>query len=184
MTSQPIVFVWTELEVCAEGGVIETARAMVPHLRYARVAARQFELGGEYPLEVVQNRSMASHNQYFAAVGEAYDNLPEKISASFPSAEHLRKWALIQCGHFEQKETEWDTRRDAMRHATFVRIEDEFARIKVDKTVVIVRRAKSQSLGAMKKKEFEQSKKDVLDLLESMTSVPKGSLMKHAGRGA
>lgn len=193
--SQPVVFVWSELDVCVEGGVVERVKAMVPSSRYSRVASKQFTLDAEYPLEIVQYRSMASHNQYFAAVSDAFDNLPEKLAPSFPSDTHLRKWALIQCGHFKQKETEWDTRHDAMRHATYVRTKEVYSRINVEKVprviedgaerwVVIVREPLSQDFASMSKAEFEQSKRDVLELLESIINVPKGALMKNAGRSA
>ena len=36
----------------------------------------------------------------------------------------------------------------------------------------------------MGKERFEASKRDVLDLLESMVDVPKGTLMREAGNAA
>jgi hypothetical protein len=180
MRQQPVVFMWD-------------GDHMVPQARYKRVCDRQFVVGEEYVLERVESRSMASHNQFFAAVNDAFDNLPEKLAASFPSAEHLRKWALIQTRHFEQREIEYDTQHDAETSARYARTEDIYARIKVERMpsgsghgrwLLVIRKARSQSLGAMKKAEFEQSKRDVLDLLETMTEVPKGSLMKNAGRAA
>ena len=49
---------------------------------------------------------------------------------------------------------------------------------------VIVRRAKSQAMPAMKKQEFEDSKKAVLELIEHLISVPKGTLKEEGGRSA
>ncbi len=72
--------------------------------------------------------------------------------------------------------------------ALYARGEDHYARIKVehgdDKWVVIKRTAHSQALGKMTKDEFQKSKQDVLDLLESMLGVPLGSLRREAGRAA
>lgn len=186
--TQPVVFVWKELDVCVEGGVVERVKAMVPIQRYVRVAAKQFEEGAEYPLEVLQLRNMAFHNFYMAAVEEAYSNLPESLAPSFPSSTHLRRWALIQLGHFLQREITYETEEDANRCARWIRADDTYSRIRVQKAedgwMVIVRTAKSQELSSMAKAEFEQTARDVLELLETKINVPKGSLMKNAGRSA
>ena len=72
-----------------------------------------------------------------------------------------------------------------MSTTTFIRTEDEYARMPNNHpTIVLIRKAKSQSMAAMGKALFEQSKKDVLDLLESMVNVPKGTLMREGGMSA
>jgi hypothetical protein len=177
MKRQPIVFQWNAEE-----------QAMRPSTRYLH-ACSKFEDGAEYVLAEVENRSMASHSHDFASVNEAWTQLPERIASSFPTAEHLRKWALIQCGFFEQREIEMDSRLDANRMARYIRVDDHFSRIKVEivaegKWMVIVRRAQSQAIGKMSKDEFQKSKQDVLDLLAQMIEVPRGTLAKEAGRSA
>lgn len=185
----PIVYQWREVEVInPDDGTVDRVLAHVPVPRYRKAAAAQFASGEEYPLIKLQPRDMRSHNHYFAAVGNAFDNLPEKIAARFPSAEHLRKWALIETNWFDEKEFDCPDEKFARRLGTFIRTEDEYARISFHASgrtwKVIVRRAKSQAVLELGAEDFKQSKKDVLDLLEAMTSVPKGSLMKHAGRSA
>ncbi len=130
---------------------------------------------------------MASHRQFFAAVNDGFRNLPENVAARFPSSEHMRKWLLIETGWHEEKEFECASAKHAKALCTFIRTEDEYVRISNPKnhpTTVIIRKARSQSLAAMGKQDFENSKRDVLDLLESMVDVPKGTLMREAGNAA
>lgn len=182
----PVVFNYREVQDRETGEIIT---AMVPQSRYAKVAKRQYVLGEEYPLVPLEARSRASHSAYFAQINEAFDNLPESIAARWPSAEHLRKWLLVETGWFEEKEYDFDTERDALRLANFIRTEDEYARIfktqvGPKKWKVIVRRAKSQSAASMAKQAFEDSKKAVLDALEHEIGLARGQLKKHAGRSA
>ena len=181
MRIQPIVFIWSEAIVPESG---EIKRVMVPQPRYAKIAARQFVDGQEYPLAILETRSRASHNQFFAALHEGFQNLPEKIAPRFPTEDHLRKWLLCETGWFDEDEFDFETEKQANRLARWIRTDNEYARIKVVGTRVIVRRAKSQSAAAMGKDTFEQSKRDVLDLLEAMTNVPRGTLKREAGRAA
>lgn len=183
-TYHPVVFTWVDVDVVDEHGVATKCKAMVPLKRYDNLAKKQFHDGEEYPLVILEARSRASHSFYFASVGNGFDNLPEKIAARWPTAEHLRKWLLIECGWFEEREFDCDSEINARRLATFIRTEDEYARISLHGKKVIVRRAKSQSAAAMGKKDFEDSKKAVLDLLEHFTEVPRGTLNKEARRRA
>ena len=185
MRMYPVTFCWQKVDlVDGEDGAAVRAWAMVPQQRYHNVCQRQFAAGEAYPLQVVEERSMASRKQYFAAVNEGFKNLPESIAARFPSAEHLRKWLLIETGWHEEKEFECASAKHAKALCTFIRTEDDYVRISNPKNrppLVIIRKARSQALASMGKALFEQSKKDVLDLLESMVNVPKGTLMREAG---
>jgi hypothetical protein len=180
----PVVMKWTEVDTVDADGVVRSTWAMVPQARYERVCKKQYQPGEEYPLVVLEPRSRASHNAFFAEIGSAFSNLPENIAARFPTAEHLRKWCLIETGWFDEKEFDCPDEKFAKRLGTFIRTQDDFARISVHRVgsawKVIVRQAKSQSAQAMSKQPFEESKKDVLDLLEAMTNVPRGSFKKEA----
>lgn len=187
----PVVFVWRDVDVIADDGEVTRARAMVPIVRYAKVAARQYgDSGTEHTLEPVTHRDMHRHNHFFAALNEAFKNLPEQIAARWPTSEHFRKWLLIETGWFDEKEWDFEGRgaqKNAERLGLFVRAEAEFARIKTvevapGKWKVIVRRAKSQAIPAMKPEEFYQSKKDVLDYASGMIGVRPTELKKQAGR--
>lgn len=184
MRRQPIMFEWKELDVCVEGGEVVRMRAMVPHKRYQRVAQRQYTLDGEYVLDELDERSEASHRQYFAAINDGFRNLPESVAANFSSAEHLRAWCLIECGYHEERIIDCESEREAKRYATFIRIEKLHARLKRREDKLVVQYPRSQAYGAMNKHEFEKSKRDVLELIESMIELHRGALMKEAGRSA
>ncbi len=127
----PVTFIWRELAVVDEQGEISHVKAMVPLPRFGNMCGRQYHYGEEYPLVPLEARSRASHNQYFAALHDGFMNLPEKIAARWPSEEHLRKWLLVETGWFEEKEFDFDTEAQAKRLGTFIRTEDEYARIAV-----------------------------------------------------
>ena len=182
--TQPVVFVWKEVEIVDRDGAIARTAVMVPLPRYGNVCKSQFTLDEEYTLGTVEKRSMASHNHFFAAINEGFKNLPENISARWPTSEHLRKWLLIETGWFDEKEIECASETHARRLQTFVRVEDAYARIYRRGSMVIIRKAKSQSRQAMGTEPFQKSKTDCLDLLEEMVRVPKGTLMREAGRAA
>jgi hypothetical protein len=184
MRTQPIAFDWMQVEIVDADGEAERRMAMVPLPRYANVCKRQFGEGGEHVLEPVSERSMASHNQYFAAINDHFNNLPEKIAARWPTATHFRRWLLIECGYFDEKEFDMPDDTNAQRLGLFIRTEDEYARIAIRASKVIVRRAVSQSISAMKKEPFEQSKKDTLDLAALLTGTPRAVAMREAGRSA
>src|SRR6516162_11295284 len=63
---------------------------------------RGFVVGEVYPMAVVEERDRNSHNHYFAAVTEGWKNLSEENAAQFPTADHLRHWALVQCGYYDE----------------------------------------------------------------------------------
>ena len=129
----PIVMAWRDADiVSAEDGTVERCKAMVPVARYRNHAERQYQDGVEYPLVPLEARSRAAHSRYFAALNDAYHNLPEGIARRWETVEHFRKWVLIEVGEFYEKEFEFigaDAERQARRLAAFIRTEDEFARI-------------------------------------------------------
>lgn len=188
MKIRPVVCRWQSVDVADEKtGAVETMLAMVPALRYRRVAAGQYAQGEEYPLIVLEPRDRKSHNHYFAALDNAFDNLPESIAARWPTSEHMRKWVLIETGWYEEKEFECPDEKFAKRLALFIRTEDEYARISVhrptdtrDHWKVIVRRAMSQEHAAMGREAFQKSKWDVLNYLEEIIGLARGALMKNA----
>lgn len=185
MRTYAVVFKWQQVELIADDGVATRCWAMVPLPRYDNVCKRQYAEGETYPLEIAEERSMASHKAYFAALNEGFKNLPERYAARFPSVEHLRKWLLIETGWCEEKEfEECKSPKGAKDLRTYMRTQDAYVRINNHPTIVVVRKAVSQSMAAMGKKKFEASKRDVLDMLESMIEIPKGTLMREAGRSA
>ncbi|AVX04192.1 hypothetical protein MXMO3_01666 [Maritalea myrionectae] len=142
--------------------------AMVPMPRLQKECDNTFVVGEYYDLEVKEERSIKSHRQYFAAVREYWLNLPELIEDNFPSDEHLRKWALIKCGYYDERSLVASSKKEAQRIAAFVKPSDDFAIVTVNECVVQVFTAKSQSTKAMGKRVFQESKEAVLGFLEDL----------------
>jgi hypothetical protein len=145
--------------------------AMWPLGRFAKLAREAFTVGRVYRLVEDEERSSASHRQYFAAVREAWLNLPETWSDRFPTAEHLRKWCLIKSGFHVQSTWVVASASEALRTAEILRKLDDYAVVLVDRQTVTHFRAKSQSRREMPKAEFQRSKTAVLELLASMLEV-------------
>jgi hypothetical protein len=171
MSSIPFIYTWT-------------GDGFVPMRGYAARAARDFKAGENYALEVREDRSPQQHRHYFAAIAEAFANLDERITEKLKTPEHLRKWALIECGHYDETITDCGSQEVAMRMATFARRMDDYSEIIVRKNLLSIRVAKSQSSRAMNKDDFKKSSRDVLDLLANMIHVNRTVLERYAGRVA
>lgn len=165
----PMVFTWD-------------GEHMVP-LR-PRLADEHFVIGQRYTLTEFHQRSAASHNHYFAAVHDGWQNLPEHMADQFPTPEHLRKFALIKAGYADSQSVVCASRAEALRVAAFVRGADEFSVVTVSESTVTRWTAKSQSMRAMGKKVFQESKTAVLDVIAAMISVAPRQLAREAGRAA
>lgn len=151
---------------------------------HPRQADRQYVDGEEYRLGIVEERSTNSHKHYFAAINEAWKNLREEDAARFHTPEHLRKYALIRAGYADVMELVASTRAEALRFADYVRKLDEYAVVTVrDKTVQRFT-AKSPSVRAMGKAEFEDSKRKVLEIVSAMIEVEPRTLAENIGKAA
>ena len=148
------------------------------------VARNQFNAGEVYQLEVREERSINSHRAYFAAINEGWANLPEHEAQRFPTADHLRKWLLIKAGYFTERQIVVATAAEAVRVASFIKPMDDYAVVVPKDATVSVFAAKSQSMKAQGRKDFQESKTRVLDLLADMIGVDRRTLDANAGRAA
>jgi hypothetical protein len=170
--SAPLFFAWD-------------GETMTPLPRFAKMADREFVVGENYRLEIVKERSATSHNHFFACIEEAWRNLPEIYADRWPSAEHLRKWALVRAGFREETTFLASSHAEAVRVGALMRSIDEYAVVTVDGRMVIRAVAKSQSMAAMPgKNEFQDSKDKVLDVIARLVGVDPKELSKNAGRAA
>jgi hypothetical protein len=180
---QPIAFFWLSVDVVDQHGVLTKCLAMVPQPRYVNVAKRQFgEAGSEHVLDPTSERSMASHNAYFAQLKEYFDNLPETYSPRYPTPEHFRKWLLVQTNWFDESEFNLSSEEAAKALGDFIRRRDAYAWMHPYGKKLIVRSPRSQSRAAMGKEDFEKSKHDVLELAAQMVGVAPGQMAKEARR--
>lgn len=118
-----------------------------------------------------KNRSLQSHNFFFASLAGKYETMPESVTERLPTVEHFRKFALIKTGHRDERSITCSSLAEARRVAAFVRPMDEFALVNVTGATVIAWTAKSQSLKAMGRERFEQSKNDVLAYADSLLGI-------------
>lgn len=157
---------------------------MIPLPRFRDLCNKQFVVHEEYPLSIVENRSLASHNHYFAALNEGWQNLNEQDAKRFPTPETLRAWCLVECGYCTDTRYVMDTPKDAKSMGLLLRKLSPLAVITIKGNIVVHYEAESQSAAAMKKERFEASKAEVLALVASMSRTTVAELKKNAGRSA
>lgn len=168
-TIYPIAFQWD-------------GEAMLP--LQPRLADRYYVVGETYRLEPREDRSQISHNHYFAAIQEAWQHLSDDLAERFPTAEHLRKWALIKAGYCDARSVVCASKAEAQRVAAFIRPLDDFAVVVASECVVTICTAKSQSLRAQGKKDFQRVNDRVLDIVSAMIGVNADDLKKNVGKAA
>lgn len=153
MTAAPIPFRYTE------GKMVPRSRSM---------ADRYYADGELYMLEEYHQRSTNSHNHYFAALNSAWLNLPETLSSDYPTEDHFRKKLLIQAGYCDEQKTVFSTSNDAIKASAIALQHDDYCVANVEGRVLTIWTAKSQSMRAMGKADFQASKEKVLELAASM----------------
>ena len=156
--------------------------AMIP--RNPRAADRQYVIGETYTLDVREDRSANSHRHFFASVNEAWSNLPDHLAERFPTADHLRAYALIKCGYADSRQIVCASKAEARRVAAFIRPMNNYALVTVNEAVVTVWEAHSQSMRAMGKKVFQESKTRVLDVLAQFLGTTAPELAENAERAS
>ncbi len=169
---RPVVFQWSD-----DG-------AMYPVRGFQLLCDRQFVVGERYRLVEEHERSQASHNSYFAALHDAWLNLPEHLVDVYPTETHLRKRALIEAGYFDEKLIPFSTPEEALRVAGCLEGVSDFALIRVYENAVSIKTAKSQNRRSMNAKQFQESKQKVLDIVADMIGVKPQELKDNAGAAA
>jgi hypothetical protein len=146
-------------------------------------ADRDYVVGERYAVEVQELRSAASHNHFFVSITEAWANLPEHLAERFPSPEHLRKHALVKTGYADERTIVCRSNAEATKLSGYIRSLDGYAVIVLNGTIVTAWTAKSQSMRAMGKEQFQASKDAVLAYLDQLLGLPAGEVEK-AGKAA
>ena len=191
MTFRPVLATWNDADLSFK--VVA---------RFGRLARSQFSNGEDYPLEVVEHRSSAEHNHYFAAIKNAWDNVNDEETIRLLGGPNgLRHWALIQTGWCYTVPIGPMSKAAAIKGAhgaadNFRRWSDEMNSSKQGGSyvevvirpvdggwVVIVKTPMSQSRAAMKKEPFRDSKKAVLELLAGQIQVKRREL-EQSGKDA
>ena len=168
MKPQLIIFEWD-------------GEAMQPLPRFRKTCDQEFTVGEQYRMDVQEGRSSRSHKHYFAMIHEAWMNLPQHLAERFPSPDHLRKWALVRSGYCDQKFVPLSTEEEARHVAQVMRDLNDFAVIVVSIDLITVYTAKSQSLKAMGKADFQASKDAVLNVISEMIGTTQKQLKANVG---
>src|SRR5262245_49056885 len=141
----------------------------IPDRRFRTLCDKQFVVGDRYMVDAAHERDMNLHRGYFAAVKDAFNELPGE---RFLTPDHLRKWALIQCGICTVRQRELASTADAHRVAELIRELEPFADVAIAGRMLVVRTARSQSRREMDADEFQRSKDAVLAFLNRMRGSP------------
>lgn len=157
-----------------------SGEAMEPLARFHNAANAEFVVGETYTLVEQHERSQASHNHFFAALNDAWLNLPEGEAERFPTAEHLRKWALVRAGWRNEITIACASKAEAARKISDLKSLDDYAVVIARENLLIVYTAKSQSVKAMGKADFQKSKDDVLGVVADLIGVAPEQLGKAA----
>ena len=145
--------------------------ALMPVARFVARFEREFQTGKYYTLGPVTERSAESHNLYFACVHLTWLNLPHPIDERFAGHEgeqDFRKWCLIKRGWCHTKVVPFETQEDADRALAIVLSLPTFVVALAEEKVLTIKVARTQKLkrndpDGMEKKDFEASKRDVIE---------------------
>lgn len=151
-----------------------------PTPRFRKACNAEFVDEVMYRVDVRDERSEASHRHLFAMVKEAWLNLPEDLALEFATPEHLRKRALIETGHFDERRFACADPVEARNLVRFMKPVDEYAVYAVAGSVVIERRAKSIATKAMNRAAFKQAKDDIITYCEKLIGVKPGEITESA----
>lgn len=167
MNLEPLIWTWD-------------GEALYPLPRFVKAADREFVIGEQYRLSPVEERSLASHNQYFARIHDLWMSLPDHLATDFPTDTVLRKHALCMTGFRHERKFVASSAEEARKLAAFIRPafmdDDTYRIISVNKNVVVEWTPMSQSYRAMPEKgQFQRSKTAVLDWIENLLGMEKES---------
>jgi hypothetical protein len=161
-----------------------SGEAFVPLPRFRKQCDADFVIGERYVLATVEERSAASHRAYFATVNEAWGNLKDSDADRFPTADHLRRFALIKCGFADERQIVCRSAAEATRLSAFIAPMDAYALVVARGPVVTVWTARSQSMRAMGKDEFLRSQTAVREFIAALIGVSDADLSANAGKAA
>lgn len=151
-----------------------------PSPHWGKRADAAYVIGQEYLMAEVHDRSQKSHDHFFAALTESWKNLPEKIGMRFPTVDHLRKYALIKAGFCDTHTLVCTSAAEARKVAKFMEPVDEFSIVRASAATVTRYTAKSQSMRAMGKDDFQRSKDAVLEIVSAMIGTSTAELQAAA----
>lgn len=134
------------------------------------------EIGGDYMSADPMRR------RFFAAIRDAWANIPDAMRERWPNAEVLRKNALISIGYCDVITLAVGSKAAAPQIAAAFRLKDQHCIATVRGDVVTIYTARSMARRVLLKKEFHQVAEKVFGWIESQTGIDPGQ--SHEGRAA
>jgi len=147
---------------------------------FAKRLDAELVIGETLKWEVIHERSGASHRHFFALVNEAFENLPETIAAELPNPDALRKHCLIKAGFCDVAKIVCANDLEAILASNTLAKMDGYRICTASGNVVTVYTARSQSVKAMGKAEFQKSKDAVLSEIGKLIGADPAELGKAA----
>jgi hypothetical protein len=133
-----------------------------------KLCDRELVIGEILRWEQSHDRSDTSHKHFFALVREAWQNLPENLVNEFPNSEVLRGFALIKTGHCTVNKIVAASNPEAVRLLTYLTSREGYSICEIVGNVVTIWEPHSMKYLAMKRKEFQQTKDDVLTFISQL----------------
>ncbi|WP_316205777.1 hypothetical protein [Bradyrhizobium sp. SZCCHNS1012] len=161
-----------------------TGEVMRPLAYHKELAAREFEPGKRYKLIEFNERSEVTHDHFFATVTAYWQHWPENYERELPSADHLRKHALIRTGHYIQTVMAHPSVQAATFYVSQFKQYVDYAEGSIvagaNGVATVMRIAKTQKKNVMEAEEFQKSKQDVLEFCASVTGVAPEDMKREA----
>lgn len=164
----PIYFEWTD------DGTFRPASTA-----FARMCDRHFVVGERYRLMAREERSGVTHRHYFASINKAWKTLPENLQERFPSAEHLRGWALCKAGFCNEEIVACTDKTQAKTFARIIRKRDPYSIISIQQDTIHIFTPHSQSLANANKELFQKQKVAVLHVIDDLLGTDHGTTAKQ-----
>lgn len=123
-----------------------------------------------------------SRRYFFAAIRDAWGNLPDAMREQFPNAEILRKHALIAIGYCDAITLAVGSKAAAPQIAAAFRMKDQYCIATVRGDVVTVYTARSMARRVLLKRDFREVADKVFHWIASTTGVDPAQ--SHEARAA
>jgi hypothetical protein len=123
-----------------------------------------------------------SRRYFFAALRDAWANLPDAMRERFPNAEVLRKHALVAIGYCDVITLAVGSKAAAPQIASAFRLKDQYCIATVRGDVVTIYTARSMARRVLLKKDFLQVADKVFHWIAETTGIDPSQ--SHEGRAA
>lgn len=154
--------------------------AFRPIGRHLQTAHQHYGEGEIVNVVAHQERSRASHNQFFALVGDVFENLSDEQRLVWPTEDALRKHVLCKVGCCDVATHVAPSGAEAVKLTQFLRSIRAGDLIVHNGSVVTVLTAWSMSYRSMDKATFQEAKDRALPILADMIGVAPEALARAA----